>query len=469
MPETLKKIQAIVGDAGVVTDPVRAHSMLVDERGHYEGRAAAIIQPRTTQELAAAVRLCFDAGIAMVPQGGNTGYCGGATPDESGTQVLFSLSRMDRIRHIDTRGFTLTADAGVVLAAAQSEAAAHDLLLPLSMGSQGSCQLGGNVATNAGGVAVLRYGTTKELVAGLEVVLPDGRIFSDLKGLRKDNTGYDLKQLFVGAEGTLGIISAVTLRVHPMPRSRATAWLALRDISDAVELLVSLRSRLGDCITSFEYISREALDLVLGAIPETRAPLNCPDGNYALIELAAFDDRAALTDEFERTLADAVDAGIVRDAVIASNEGQRRAFWRLRESIPEAEKREGGSIKHDVSVVAGALGDFAREAAVATLEQFPRARLSVYGHVGDGNVHFNVLAANPLGADEFKRDNAQSVSSLIHRMACERGGSFSAEHGIGKLKRGILAQMGDPVALALMRQIKAALDPKGLMNPGKVI
>ncbi len=469
MLEALNRIQAIVGNAGVVTDPVRAHSMLVDERRHYEGRAAAIIQPRTTRELAAAVRVCFDAGIAMVPQGGNTGYCGGATPDESGAQVLFSLSRMNRIRDIDVRGSILTADAGVVLAAAQSAVAVHDLPLPLSMGSQGSCQLGGNVATNAGGLAVLRYGTARELVAGLEVVLPDGRVLSDLKGLRKDNTGYDLRQLFVGAEGTLGIISAVVLRLYPMPRAWATAWLALRDIGDAVELLVSLKSRLGDCITSFEYISREALDLVLGSIPETRSPLNTSDSNYALIELAAFDDGAALTEEFERTLADGVAAGLVGDAVIARNEGQRRAFWRLRESIPEAEKRAGGSIKHDVSIAAGALGDFANEAIIATLEQFPRARLSVYGHVGDGNVHFNVLAPDPLAADDFKRDNARSVSSLIHRMACERGGSFSAEHGVGKLKRGILAELGDRVALELMRQIKATLDPKGLMNPGKVI
>ena len=254
-----------------------------------------------------------------------------------------------------------------------------------------------------------------------------------------------------------------------MPRAHVAAWLALRDISDAVELLVSLKSRFGDCITSFEYISREALELVLGAIPGTRSPLNSADGNYALIELAAYDDGAALSDEFERVLADAVAAGMARDAVVARSEDQRRAFWRLRESIPEAEKREGGSIKHDVSVAAGALGDFANGAIAAILEQFPRARLSVYGHVGDGNIHFNVLAPDSLTADSFKRDNAQSVSALIHRMACERGGSFSAEHGIGKLKRGVLAELGDPIALALMRQIKATLDPKGLMNPGKVI
>lgn len=443
--------------------------MLVDERRQYEGRAAAIVMPQTTAQLATAVRVCFDAGIAMVPQGGNTGYCGGATPDESGTQVLFKLSRMNRIRRIDERGSTLLADAGVVLAEAQRAAAAVNLLLPLSMGSEGSCQLGGNVSTNAGGLTVLRYGTAREMVAGLEVVLPDGRVWSALKGLRKDNAGYDLKQLFVGAEGTLGIISAVMLRLHPMPSARVTAWLAIRDISDAVTTLASLRRRLGDCVTSFEYISREALALVLGRIPGTRSPLDLSAGHHALIELADFGDGVALTQELEQALSDAIAAGGVINAVIAQSDGQRRAFWQLRESIPEAEKREGGSIKHDVAVAIGALGAFVGDAVTATLAQFPRCRLSIYGHVGDGNIHFNVLAPDPPGADQFKRDNATAVSALIHGMAVERGGSFSAEHGVGRLKRGVLAETADPVVFGLMRQIKAALDPKGLMNPGKVL
>jgi FAD/FMN-containing dehydrogenase len=469
MQDTLSRLHTIVGDAGFVTDPEIARPMLVDERRQYQGRAAAIVMPQTTRQLADAVRVCFDAGVAMVPQGGNTGYCGGATPDESGAQVLFKLSRMNRIRQIDERGFTLTADAGVVLAEARRAAAARDLLLPLSMGSEGSCQLGGNVSTNAGGLAVLRYGTARELVAGLEVVLPDGRVWSDLKGLRKDNTGYDLKQLFMGAEGTLGIISAVVLRLQPMPRERLSAWLAIGDIGDAVTTLAYLRNRLGDCVTSFEYISRESLALVLGGIPGTRSPLDVPGAHYALIELAAFGADASLAREFERSLDRAISAGYLTDAIVAQSDGQRRAFWRLRESIPEAEQREGGSIKHDVSVVIGALGGFVGDAITATRAQFPRCRLSIYGHVGDGNIHFNVLAPQAQAAVEFKRDSETAISALIHGMAVGRGGSFSAEHGVGRLKRALLAETADPVALGLMRGIKATLDPKGLMNPGKVI
>ena len=469
MQEALNKLHAIVGDVGFVTDATVADSMLVDERGLYKGRAAAIVQPQSTIDLADAVRVCFDAGIAMVPQGGNTGYCGGATPDESGTQVLFSLARMNKLCDVDEHCLTLIAQAGVVLATAQQAAAELDLLLPLSMGSEGSCQLGGNVSTNAGGLSVLRYGTAKELVAGLEVVLPDGRIWTDLKGLRKDNTGYDLKQLFMGAEGTLGIISTVVLRLNPLPRSRITAWLAIRDIADAVATLASLRVRLGDCITSFEYISRESLELVLDTIPGTRKPIESSEGHYALVELAVFDDGVSLKSEFEQTLEEAITATKINDAVMAQNEQQRRMFWQLRESIPEAEKLSGGSVKHDVSVPIGKLGAYTNEAIAAMEMDFPLSRLSISGHVGDGNVHFNVLAREREHAIQFKENNAEAISAVIHSMAMECNGSFSAEHGIGKFKREILADIGDPVGLDLMRRIKATLDPKGLMNPGKIL
>jgi FAD/FMN-containing dehydrogenase len=316
---------------------------------------------------------------------------------------------------------------------------------------------------------VLRYGTARELVAGLEVVLPDGRIWRDLKGLRKDNTGYDLKQLFVGAEGTLGIISTVVLRLHPMPRARVTAWLAIGDIANAVAALGRLRNELGDCITSFEYISSEALGLVLRAIPGARMPIDNTEDHYALVELAAFDDGSVLNGEFERALAELLDAGDIRDAVIAQSESQRRAFWRLRESIPAAEKAAGGSVKHDVSVPIGQLGAYSNEAIVAMQENFPGSRLSIYGHVGDGNVHFNVLAPETVNFDQYKRENAVAISALIHGLAMARSGSFSAEHGVGKLKREVLAELGDPIGIDLMRQIKTALDPKGLMNPGKVL
>ncbi len=469
MQEALNKLRTIVSEAGFITDAAVADAMLVDERGLYTGHAAAILQPQTTLELADAVRVCFDAGLAMVPQGGNTGYCGGATPDESGTQVLFNLSRMNTLCEVDEHGLTLTAQAGVVLATAQHVAAESNLLLPLSMGSEGSCQLGGNVSTNAGGLSVLRYGTAKELVAGLEVVLPDGRIWSDLKGLRKDNTGYDLKQLFMGAEGTLGIISTVVLRLNPMPRVRIAAWLAIRDIVDAVTVLAALRSSLGDCITSFEYISRESLDLVLTTIPGTRNPIDTTEGHYALVELVAFDDGVALNREFEQALAQAISAVDINDAVIAQSEQQRRMFWHLRESIPAAEKLAGGSVKHDVSVAIGTLGRYTAAAIAAMHKNFPHSRLSIYGHVGDGNVHFNVLAPKREYAEKFRETHAASISALIHDMAMGCNGSFSAEHGVGKLKREILADFGDPVGLDLMRQIKATLDPKRLMNPGKVL
>ena len=431
MHETLSKLRSIVGDVGFITDPAIADTLLNDERGLYTGRAAAIVQPQTTVELADAVRVCSEAGIGMVPQGGNTGYCGGATPDESGTQVLFNLSRMDRVIAIDQQGFTMTAQAGVILAAAQQAAAEHRLLLALSMGSEGSCQLGGNVSTNAVGLAVLRYGTARELVSGLEVVLPDGRVWSDLKGLRKDNTGYDLKQLFMGAEGSLGIISTVVLRLYPMPRARITAWLSIGNIGDAVAVLASLRHQLGDCITSFEYISREALGLVLRSMPGLRNPIDTVKGNYALVELAAFDEGVALNTEFEQTLLNAIANTGPSDAVIAQTEQQRLAFWQLRELIPAAEKQMGGSVKHDVSVPISQLCAYTEDAVAAMQTSFPDCELSIYGHVGDGNIHFNVLAPERAQADAYRRENADAISDLIHGMAMARNGSFSAEHGIG--------------------------------------
>lgn len=465
----VQALREVLDPAAMIAEPAAEHAMLVDERGLYQGRAAAIVLPSSTHELARAVRLCSDAGVAMVPQGGNTGYCGGATPDRSGTQVLFNLSRMNRIIDLDAQSHTLTAQSGVVLAAAQNAAAEHDLLLPLSMGSEGSCQLGGNVSTNAGGVAVLRYGTAKELVAGLEVVLPDGQIWSDLKGLRKDNTGYDLKQLFMGAEGTLGIISTVVMRLQPRPRARIAAWLEVDDLACAVATLAHLRRCVGDCITSFEFISKEALALVLEQLEGTRDPFGESINDHALIEVVAFDDAALRMQSLLEALEGAMEDRILANAVVAQSESQRQAFWHLRESIPVAEKLAGGSVKHDVSVEIASLGEFVHETLVAILRAFPGCRPSVYGHVGDGNVHFNVLAPATGAAEVFKRDYAADVSALVHDMTIRRGGSFSAEHGIGQLKRELLAQSANPVGLDLMHQIKKAIDPKGLMNPGKVL
>ncbi|MDA0824613.1 MAG: FAD-binding oxidoreductase [Proteobacteria bacterium] len=469
LPAYLEQLSHILGPNDLVVSPAQSNPLLIDERQLYRGRAAAIVQPRTTEQLSQVVSVCAKANVAMVPQGGNTGYCGGATPDESGLQVLINLSKMNQILDIDAASLTLTAQAGVVLADAQNAAANQDMLLPLSMGSQASCQLGGNISTNAGGLAVLRYGTAREMVAGLEVVLPDGQIWSDLKGLRKDNTGYDLKQFFMGAEGTLGIISAAVVRLQPRPRAQITAFLETPDLASAVSTLMLLREHLGDCITSFEYMSREALMLTLVQLNDLRNPLPAATGNFVLMELAAFDDGAGLTEQLTRALQVAILKFDVGDCVVAQNDTQRGDFWRLRESIPEAEKRAGGSIKHDVSVEISKLSEFAVELQKNTLAYVPGCRISLYGHLGDGNIHFNVLAPPTLSAAQFKREFADPISALVHSAAINRDGSFSAEHGVGRLKRDLLASSKDPVGLQLMRKIKRTLDPNGLMNPGKVL
>lgn len=469
MRKAVQELAQILGADGCRLDPPPDDPRLCDERGNYQGRAAAIVTPRTTAEVAAVVAVCARARLAVVPQGGNTGYCGGATPDEAGRSVLLCLARLNRIRTVDTAAATLSAEAGVVLADAQAAAAEHNLLLPLGMGSQGSCQLGGNLSTNAGGLSVLRYGTARELVAGLEVVLPDGRILSDLRGLRKDNTGYDLKQLFLGAEGTLGIITAAVLRLQPQPRYTLTAWLAIEHVGEALQLLAALRDGVGDCITSCEYVASEAFALLLAAFPDFQDPLDGHTGDHVLVELTAFDDGTALRAAFERIVADALDSGMICDAVVAQTEAQRRALWRLRESIPAAEKRAGGSVKHDVSVALGGLPELARQLSDSTRRQFPATRLSVYGHVGDGNLHFNVLAPPDCDDAVYRRDRADAISALVHDTTLASGGSFSAEHGVGQLKRELLAASASPLELELMRQLKNTLDPLGIMNPGKVL
>lgn len=469
MQTVVSELLRILGPHGCVLNPAADDPRLVDERGNYHGRAAAILTPRTTAEVAAAVATCAGAGVAIVPQGGNTGYCGGATPSEDGRAVLLCLTRLNQIRSIDALAATLTAEAGVVLADAQAAVAEHKLLLPLGMGSQGSCQLGGNLSTNAGGLSVLRYGTARDLVAGLEVVLPDGRVFSDLRGLRKDNTGYDLKQLFLGAEGTLGVITAAVLRLQPRPRRTLTAWLAIGHVANALRLLGELRAGVGDCVTSCEYIAGDAFALLLREFPDFHDPLGGHPGDHILVEMAAFDDGDALHTAFERIVSGALDAGVIHDAVVAQSETQRRALWTLRESIPAAEKRAGGSVKHDVSVSLGALPELAGRLSEHTRERFPGVRLSVYGHVGDGNLHFNVLAPAARDGADYRREYADSISALVHDTTLASGGSFSAEHGVGQLKRDLLAASADAVDLDLMRRLKTALDPLGIMNPGKVL
>jgi D-lactate dehydrogenase (cytochrome) len=461
----LEPLIDVLGEHGVVTEPTALKPYLEDERGLYQGSAACLVFPQSTKEVAAVVRLCREHQCTVVPQGGNTGYCGGATPDGE-DQVLLNLSRMNRIRALDPVGMTVTAEAGVILAQLQQAVAEEELFFPLSMGSEGSCQLGGNLATNAGGLAVLKYGMAGELVLGLEVVLPDGSVLDALKPLRKDNTGYHLKQLFLGAEGTLGIITAAVLKLFPRPTEFQTAWLSVRDIAAACDLLPLARRVSGDNVTSFEYISGNSLALLARHVDGLQAPL--AGEHYVLLELSGPLPPQSLRPQLEALLGEALESGLAADAVIAESLDKRRALWALRENIPEAEKRAGRSIKHDVSVPIADIPAYC-DIAPQRLAALEPLRLSVYGHIGDGNLHYNVLA--PEGADPvaFRAEKGEAISQVVHDLAAEMGGSFSAEHGIGQLKTGELVRYGDPAALELMRTLKAAIDPEGRMNPGKLL
>jgi FAD/FMN-containing dehydrogenase len=456
-----------LGEAAVVTNPDVMAPYLVDERAIYQGSAACIVFPRSTEEVAAAVRLCREHDCSIVPQGGNTGYCGGATPTGDG-QVLLNLSRMNRIRAIDPVGMTVTAEAGVILANLQEAVATEDLFFPLSMGSEGSCQLGGNLSTNAGGLAVLKYGMAGELVLGLEVVLPDGSVLETLKPLRKDNTGYQLKQLFLGAEGTLGIITAAVLKLFPRPTDFETAWVAVESMEATCRLLPLARRISGDCVTSFEYISAESMALLTSQFGDARPPLTAAHSHQVLLELSAPLPPGSLRPRLEELLQAGMEDGLVMDAALAESEQQRQAMWKLREGIPEAEKQEGRSIKHDVSVPIADIPVFC-ERAPERLAGMQPLRISIYGHVGDGNLHYNVLAEDGADPDEFRARHGEAVSRALHDLAMEMGGSFSAEHGVGQLKRAELERYSDPAALKLMRELKACLDPDGAMNPGKLV
>ena len=404
----------------------------------------------------------------MVPQGGNTGYCGGATPFDGERQILLNLSRMSRIREVDAINHSMTVDAGLVLSRVHAAAAEHGLMFPLRMGSEGSSQIGGVLSTNAGGVAVLRYGNARDLVLGIEVVLPDGGIFTDLKGLRKDNTGYDLKALFLGAEGTLGVITAAVLKLFPSPRSRQTAFLAVPSPQAACRVLRGFQRRCGEQVVSAEFVSRASLELVLKHVVDTRDPLDGRWPYYLLLELAGGASEDRLRRALEAAFQSGTESGDILDGVIAQTARQRDALWRLRETIPEAERRAGGSVKHDIAVRVSAIPRFLADAG-QRLDALGPHRLSVFGHLGDGNLHYNVRPPPGVALDEFMTGPAGRFSEAVHDTAVQLGGSFSAEHGIGRLKRGELAKYGSPAGLALMRTLKTALDPDGIMNPGKVL
>jgi FAD/FMN-containing dehydrogenase len=464
----LDQLRAIVGGNGYLDQPIDVEPFLVDHRKLYRGATPLVLRPDSTAQVSAILRLCHQSGIGVVPVGGNTSYCGGATPSADGSQIVVSLARMRRIRALDPANYTLIAEAGCVLAEVQAAAASVDRLFPMSVGSEGSCQLGGNLSTNAGGTAVLRYGMMRDLVLGLEVVLADGRILDGIKPLRKDNTGYDLRDLFIGAEGTLGIITAAACKLFSRPTSTVTAFISVPDPQVAVTLLSRLRSATGDAVTTFELIPRIALDFVLRHIESTSDPLDAAHPWYVLLEIGMGRHAAALRESIESELAAAMEAGEIVDAALAASEAQREMFWRLRETIPEAQRREGAGIKHDISVTTSELPRFITEGSAVIRSIAPDGQIVSYGHLGDGNLHFNVT--RPRGGNDTQfLELAPAINRAVHDLVASYGGSFSAEHGIGQLKRAELVRYKHPVALEVMRAIKQTLDPKGIMNPGKVL
>lgn len=467
-PETLARLKEIVGPKGVVDDANDMAPYLVERRDLYRGRTPLVLKPASTAELSALMKIAHETGTKIVPQGGNTGLVGGQIPFESGEEIVLSLARMNRVLALDAENNTLTVEAGVTLAAAQAAAEAAGRLFPLSLASEGSCQIGGNLSTNAGGTAVLRYGNARELVLGLEVVLADGRIWSALTGLRKDNTGYDLKQLFLGSEGTLGIIAAAVLKLFPKPRAVETAFAAVPDVASAVSLLRLAEEKAGGLVTGFELMPRIGIDFVTKHLPDAVDPLAAPSPWYVLIELSSGGEDDALRIALETALGAAMEKGLVADAALARSETQRADFWRLRESMSDVQRLEGGSIKHDVSVPVSAVAEFIARATAAVEARLPGIRPVPFGHVGDGNIHFNL--SQPPSADKAAYlARWDEMSAIVHGIVRELGGSISAEHGVGRMKRDEIAATKSPVEIELMRTLKRALDPKNILNPGKVV
>jgi D-lactate dehydrogenase (cytochrome) len=468
-PALLEQLRHVLGPGGWLDAPADVAKYLTDFRGLYRGATPLVACPADTQQAARVLALCNDARIGVVPHGGNTSYCGGATPSADGSQIVVAMHRMNRVRSVDPDNFSMTVEAGCVLAQVQSAAEQAGRHFPLALGSEGSCQIGGNLATNAGGLAAVRYGVTRDLVLGLEVVLPDGRVLEGLSSLRKDNTGYDLRDLFIGSEGTLGLITAASLKLFPPPRTVVTAFVAVPDMAAAVALLGRLRAASGDCVTSFEYLPRIAVELTVRHVPGVQDPFGAPQPAYVLCEVASSRDDPQLRELVEGALASAIDAGLALDAALAESLARRAALWKLRESVPEAQRHEGASLKHDIAVPVAALPEFLARASAAVRRVTPAGRLVAYGHVGDGNLHFNVSEPGPASERDTFVASAAALHRAVHDCVHEFGGSISAEHGIGQLKREALARYKSPVALDVMRAIKRALDPNGVMNPGKVL
>ncbi|MGO4707285.1 FAD-binding oxidoreductase [Microvirga sp. 2MCAF38] len=461
----IERLAAKLGPDAVISDPAGMAGYLVETRGLYRGSALAVVRPKDTQQVAIAVEECAAARVPIVPQGGNTGLVGGGVPFGG---VVLSLTRLNRIREVDAINATITVEAGCILSEVQEAADRVDCLFPLSLASEGSCRIGGNLATNAGGTAVLRYGNMRELTLGLEVVLADGRIWNGLKGLRKDNTGYDLRDLFIGSEGTLGIITAAVLKLFPKPKVRATAFVGCAGPRDALSLFQRFRDAVGDRLTAFEYIPRFGLEIVLKHAPGAVRPLADDHPSYALIELSSAEESVDLQGALENVLTRAIEDGIVTDAVIATSEAQNRALWGLRESLSEVQRKEGGSIKHDVAVPVSRVAEFIQVATKACEAEMPGIRVCAFGHFGDGNIHFNLSQPVAMEKAAFLAQWAH-FNRIVHDIVHGMNGSIAAEHGIGLIKRDELTHYKDPVALDLMRTIKHALDPHNIFNPGKVI
>jgi FAD/FMN-containing dehydrogenase len=464
----LDRLAAILGPRGLLTGPADIAPHLSDWRGLYTGASPAVARPGSTEEVAAVMRLCAQTGTPLVPQGGNTSMVGGATPDESGRCVVLSLARMNRIRDLDPTDMSMTAEAGVVLKAAQDAAADAGCLFPLSLGAEGTATIGGVLSTNAGGNTTVRYGNARELMLGLEVVLPDGSIWNGLRRLRKDNTGYALRHLFVGAEGTLGIVTAAVLRLFPRPRDTALAFCAVADEDAALALFRRFRDRDDSAVRAFEYMSGTGVDLAVKHIEGVTLPLEARADHYVLVDLASPRPDAGLRSMAEDVLGEAMEAGEVLDATLAESDAQAKKLWRIREEHPEAQKREGASVKNDVSVPVSKVPEMIRRCSAALAELIPGSRPVPFGHIGDGNIHMNLEQPQGMEASAFLA-RSHDIMDCVNAIVRDLDGSFSAEHGIGRLKTDMMEEWRGGAELAAMRAIKAALDPAGIMNPGKVL
>ena len=467
-PAVLDELKAAVGTGSWLDSPADLAAYVTDFRRLYQGATPLVLLPRDTAEVSSVLSICNRHDVAVVPHGGNTSYCGAATPDESGSQVVLSLKRLRQIRRIDPANYSMVVEAGVTLAEAQAAAQAADRLFPLSLGSEGTAQIGGNLSTNAGGTAVLRYGMMRDLVFGLEVVLADGRVLSGLHGLRKDNTGYDVKSLFIGAEGTLGIITAASLKLFPQPADTATALVGLDSPQHALDLLARLRSAAGDQLTTFELLPRRGVELTVKYVPGVANPLSQDAAWYLLVELTSPNPRQNLSTLLGDDLQQAAAEGLIQDAMIATSIAQSLSMWKLRESVPEAQRHYGASLKHDISVPVSSIPVLIERGGAIVRRLVPEGELVGYGHMGDGNLHFNVSQREGADRSAFLA-HAHELEHAIFDLVGSLGGSISAEHGIGRLKVEEFAERADPVELAVMRDLKHALDPRGILNPGKVL